>query len=81
MPLLAQDIPGIARVHASTPFAVPDDARPARVERTDAERRLDDSWKAIPIAIVRVGAIFTLGFLFLGLIAAGIVRLVRRLHV
>ena len=51
------------------------------MERTDAERRLDDSWEAIPIAIVRVGAIFTLGFLFFGLIAAGIVRLVRRVRV
>ena len=81
LPLLAQDVSGIARVFPSTPFGVPDDARPAPVERTDAERRLDDSWEAIPIAFVRVGAIFTLAFLFFGLIAAAIVRLVRRVRV
>jgi uncharacterized protein DUF4247 len=77
LPLLAQDVPGIARVFPGTPFAVPDDARPAPVERTDAERRLENRWPAIPIAIVRVGAIFTLAFLFFGLIVAAIARLVR----
>lgn len=77
LPLLAQDVRGIERVFPGTPFEVPDDARPAPVERTDAERRLEDSWKAIPIAFARVGAIMTLGFLFFGLTAAGIVRLVR----
>jgi hypothetical protein len=80
LPLLAQDVPGVTRVFPSTPFGVPDGARPAPVELTDAERRLDDSWEAIPIAIVRVGAIFTLAFLFFGLIAAAIARLVRRIR-
>jgi hypothetical protein len=80
MPLLAQDVPGIARVFPGTAFGVPDGARPAPVERTDGERRLEDTWPAIPIAIVRVGAIFTLAFLFFGLIAAAIVRLLRRLR-
>ena len=80
MPLLAQDVPGIARVNPGTPFGVPDDARPAPVERTDAERRLEDTWTAIPIAFARVGAFFVLAFLFFGLIAAAIVRLVRRLR-
>ena len=81
LPLLAQDVPSVARVFPNTPFAVPDDARPAPVERTDAERRLDDSWEAIPIAFARVGVIFTLAFLVFGLIAAAIVRLVRRARV
>ncbi len=81
LPLLAQDVPGVARVFPSTPLAIPDDAILAPVERTDAERRLDDSWEAIPIAVVRVGAIFTLAFLVFGLIAAAIVRLVRRVLV
>ena len=80
LPLLAQDVPGIARVFPGTPFAIPDGARPAPVELTDAERRLEDSWEAIPLAFVRVGAIFTLAFLFFGLIAAGIARLVRRIR-
>jgi hypothetical protein len=78
LPLLAQDVPGIARVFPQTPFGIPEDARPAPVERTDAERRLEDSWEAIPIAFARVGAGLTLAFLFFGLVAAGIVRLVRR---
>ena len=78
LPLLAQDVPGIERVNPGTPFGVPDDARPAPVERTDAGRRLENTWQAIPIAFVRVGAIFVLAFLFFGLIAAAIVRLVRR---
>jgi uncharacterized protein DUF4247 len=80
LPLLAQDVPGIARVFPGTPIGAPDNARPAPVELTDAERRLEDSWEAIPIAFVRVGAIFTLAFLFLGLIAAAIVRVVRRVR-
>jgi hypothetical protein len=78
LPLLAQDVPGIARVFPQTPFGIPDDAGPAPVERTDAERRLEDSWEAIPLAFVRVGAIFVLAFLFFGISAATIVRLVRR---
>ena len=77
MPLLAQDVAGIARVNPGTPFAVPDDARPAPVERTDAERRLENRWPAIPIAFARVGAFFVLAFLIFGLIAAAIARLVR----
>jgi hypothetical protein len=80
LPLLAQDVPGIVRVFAGTTSAIPDDARPAPVELTDAGRRLEESWEAIPIAFVRVGAIFTLAFLFFGLITAAIVRLVRRLR-
>ena len=80
LPLLAQDVPGIARVFPEAPPAIPDGARPAPVELTDAERRLEDSWEAIPIAIVRVAAIFTLVFLFFGLIAAAIARLVRHLR-
>jgi hypothetical protein len=50
------------------------------VERTDAERRLEESWEAIPIAIARVAAIFILAFLFFGLIVAAIARLVRRVR-
>ena len=56
-----------------------DDA-PRSAMRTDAERRFENQWRAIPIAIVRVGAIFTLAFLFFGLIAAAIARLVRRVR-
>ena len=81
LPLLAQDVRTISLVTPSAPSGVPDDARPAPVERTDAERRLDDSWEAIPIAFARVAAIFTLAFLFFGLVVAAIVRLVRRVRV
>lgn len=80
MPLLAQDVPGIPRVLPGTPFGVPADARPEAVQRTDAERRQEETWVALPIALVEVAAVFTLGFLFLGLIVAGISRLVRRVR-
>jgi hypothetical protein len=80
MPLLAQDVPGIPRVFPGTAFGVPDDARPEPVQRTDAERRQEETWVAVPIALVEVAAVFTLIFLFLGLIVAGIARLVRRVR-
>jgi hypothetical protein len=80
MPLLAQDVPGIPRVFPGTAFGVPDDARPEPVQRTDAERRQEETWVAIPIAFIEIAAVFTLIFLFCGLIAAVIARLVRRVR-
>ena len=59
---------------------MPKDARPEPVQRTDGERRLEDSWEATPIALARVAAIFVLMFLFSGLIVAGLARLVRRVR-
>jgi len=80
MPLLAQDVAGIPRVFPGTPLGVPADAQPEPVQRTDAERRQEETWVALPIALVEVAAVFTLGFLFLGLIVAGIARLARRVR-
>ncbi len=77
MPLVALDVPDVEPVPVGTPFGVPHDARPSPVQRTDAERRADDSWIAYPPALVRVAAIFTLAFLIFGLIVAGIARGVR----
>ena len=77
MPLVALDVPDVEPVPLGTPFGVPPDARPSPVQRTDAERRADDSWIAYPPALVRVAAIFTLAFLIFGLIVAGIARGVR----
>ena len=59
---------------------MPKDARPEPVQRTDGERRLEDSWEATPIALARVAAIFVLIFLFFGLVVAGLARLVGRVR-
>jgi len=50
MPLLAAAMPGVPPVPPPmrSPSGVPARVRPAAAERTDAERRADDSWVAIP---------------------------------
>jgi hypothetical protein len=80
MPLLAQDVPGIPRVLPGTAFGVPPDARPAAAKRTDSKRRAEESWVGVVVAFVQIGAGFTIFFVFAGLIAAVIVRAVRRVR-
>jgi len=78
MPLLAQDAPGIPPVPIES-APVPSGAQPAPVLRSDSDRRAENSWVGVPPAVIRVGALFVLGFVVLCLIATLIARAVRAL--
>ena len=79
LPLLAQDLDGVPPVPVAT-ATVPPGARPAPVQRTDSERRAEESWVGLAHAILVVGGAFVLLFVF-GAAALGVlVRAARRLR-
>jgi hypothetical protein len=79
MPLLALETPGVSLVPPRTEH-VAEGERPAPVQRSDSERRAEESWLAFPPALLRVGAVGLILFLLVTLPVALGLRLVRRLR-
>ena len=59
------------------PTQEPPGARPARVQRSDSERRAESGWLALPPALLTIGGWVALGLALLGLLAGLVSRAVR----
>jgi uncharacterized protein DUF4247 len=79
MPLLAQETPGIGPVPPRTEHVAAAE-RPAPVERTDSERRAEESLVVIPTVVLQLTSVAIILFVLLTLPIALVVRLVRRLR-
>ena len=78
LPLLAEEALGIGPPPLAS-ARVPPGEHPAAAERSDADRRAERSWRGVPPALLRVGALFLLAFLVVCLVATAIARATRAL--